>query len=117
DRIERSFFAGGFDPQYLFRKDGRAEGNTVNVDLVVTAQSLGAGASRVRTLDEVRQALVAAGVNLRTTVTVIEVDRNARVPDGESWWDVPVAEVSEMETDRGAREANEKGVERERHFF
>ena len=26
-----------------------------------------------------------------------EVDRNARVPGYESWWDVPVAEVSEME--------------------
>jgi len=89
----------------------------VNVDLVATAQSFEADAFRVRTLDELRRALVAGGVNLRTTVTVIEVDRNARVPDGESWCDVPVAEVSEMETDRGAREAYEKGVERERRFF
>jgi hypothetical protein len=35
-------------------------------------------------LDELRQALVAAGMNLRTTATVTEGDRNAGVPGYES---------------------------------
>ncbi len=107
----------GFGTHYRFRKDGKLEGSTVNVDFVANAASLGAAASRVRTLDELRQALVAARATPRTTVTVIEVDRNARVPGYESWWDVPVAEVSEMELVRSARRAYETGVRRERYFF
>ena len=33
----------------------------------------------------------------KTTVIVIETDPEKRVPGYESWWDVPVAEVSESE--------------------
>ena len=115
--LSESCGSGGFGTHYRFRKAGKLEGDTVNVDFVANAASLGAAASRVRTLDELRQALVAARATPRTTVTVIEVDRNVRVPGYESWWDVPVAEVSEMEIVRSARSAYEKGVRRERHFF
>src|ERR1700674_5649899 len=115
--LSESCGSGGFGTHYRFRKDGKLEGNTVVVDFVANAASLGAAALRVRTLDELRQALVAARASPRTSVTVIEVDRNARVPGYESWWDVPVAEVSEMESVRGARQAYEIGVRRERHFF
>jgi 3D-(3,5/4)-trihydroxycyclohexane-1,2-dione acylhydrolase (decyclizing) len=115
--LSESCGSGGFGTHYRFRKAGKLEGDTVNIDFVANAASLGAAASRVRTLDELRQALVAARATPRTTVTVIEVDRNVRVPGYESWWDVPVAEVSEMESVRSARTAYEKGVRRERHFF
>jgi len=115
--LSESCGSGGFGTHYRFRKAGKLEGDTVNVDFVANAASLGAAASRVRTLDELRQALVAARATPRTTVTVIEVDRNVGVPGYESWWDVPVAEVSEMEIVRSARSAYEKGVRRERHFF
>jgi len=107
----------GFGTHYRYRKDGKLEGDTVNVDFVANAASLGAAALRVRTLDELRQALVAARATSRTTVTVIEVDRYVRVPGYESWWDVPVAEVSEMESVRAARRVYETSVKRERHFF
>jgi 3D-(3,5/4)-trihydroxycyclohexane-1,2-dione acylhydrolase (decyclizing) len=115
--LSESCGSGGFGTEYRFRKDGKLRGDMANVDFVANARSLGADAVCVRTLDELRQALVAARANKRTTVTVIEVDRNARVPGYESWWDVAVAEVSEMESVRRAREAYEKAVKRERHFF
>jgi len=107
----------GFGTHYRYRKDGKLEGDIVKIDFVANAASLGAAASRVRTLDELRRALVSARATPRTTVTVIEVDRNVRVPGYESWWDVPVAEVSEMESVRAARRAYETSVKRERHFF
>jgi 3D-(3,5/4)-trihydroxycyclohexane-1,2-dione acylhydrolase (decyclizing) len=107
----------GFGTHYRYRKDGKLEGDIVKTDFVANATSLGAAASRVRTLDELQRALVAARTTPRTTVTVIEVDRNVRVPGYESWWDVPVAEVSEMESVRAARRAYESSVKRERHFF
>jgi 3D-(3,5/4)-trihydroxycyclohexane-1,2-dione acylhydrolase (decyclizing) len=52
----------------------------------------------------------------RTSVVVVEVDKEMRVPGSESWWDVPVAEVSEMPTVRSARAAYADAVKRERHF-
>ena len=107
----------GFGTHYRYRKDGKLEGDIVKIDFVSNATSLGAAASRVRTLEELRQALIAARANPRTTVTVIEVDRSVRVPGYESWWDVPIAEVSETESVRAARRAYETSVKRERHFF
>ena len=40
----------------------------------------------------------------------IEADRYRGVPSYESWWDVPVAEVSEEETVRAAREAYDEAT-------
>jgi 3D-(3,5/4)-trihydroxycyclohexane-1,2-dione acylhydrolase (decyclizing) len=87
------------------------------VDFVANARSLGAEAVRVRTIEDLRTALVAARSTSQTTVTVIDVDRHARVPGYESWWDVPVAEVSEMESVRASRRSYETNVKRERYFF
>lgn len=115
--LSESVGSDGFGTHYRYRKNGRLEGSTVNVDFVANAASLGAAASGVRTLDELRQALVDTRASPQTTVTVIEVDRNIRVPSFESWWDVPVAEVSEMESVRESRRTYEKGVRRERHFL
>ncbi|PYT03524.1 MAG: hypothetical protein DMF60_18115 [Acidobacteria bacterium] len=53
----------------------------------------------------------------RTTVIVVEDDKEMRVPGYESWWDVPVAEVSEVETVRSAREQYEKASKKERFFW
>lgn len=115
--LSESCGSGGFGTEYRFRKDGGLKGDVAKVDFVANARSLGAEAAGVHTVDELRQALVAARASQRTTVTVIEVDRHTRVPGYESWWDVAVAEVSEMESVRRAREAYEKAVKRERHFF
>jgi len=51
-----------------------------------------------------------------TNVIVIETDKEARVPGYESWWDVPVAETSEMQSVRKVREAYEKALLKERVF-
>ncbi|HEV2304184.1 MAG TPA: 3D-(3,5/4)-trihydroxycyclohexane-1,2-dione acylhydrolase (decyclizing) [Candidatus Acidoferrales bacterium] len=115
--LSESCGSSGFGTEYRFRKEGKLQGDMANVDFVANARSLGADAAYVRTLDELRQALIASRANKRTAVTIIEVDRNVRVPGYESWWDVAVAEVSEMEGVRRAREAYEKAVRRERHFF
>jgi 3D-(3,5/4)-trihydroxycyclohexane-1,2-dione acylhydrolase (decyclizing) len=47
----------------------------------------------------------------------IPVDRNARVGGYESWWDVPVAETSSLDTVRKARAAYEEAVKKQRRFF
>lgn len=108
---------GGFGTEYRYRDNGSLSGATVPVDFVANAASLGALAVRARSLDELKQALLASKSSKRTTVTVVEVDREPRVPGYESWWDVPIAEVSESESVRAARRAYEAAVKRERHFL
>jgi 3D-(3,5/4)-trihydroxycyclohexane-1,2-dione acylhydrolase (decyclizing) len=39
------------------------------------------------------------------------------VPGYESWWDVPIAEVSETESATAAREEYDQAIKRERFFF
>jgi 3D-(3,5/4)-trihydroxycyclohexane-1,2-dione acylhydrolase (decyclizing) len=109
--------SGYFGTEYRYRKNGSLSGAIVPVDFVANAASLGALAVRARSLDELRQALLASKSSQRTTVTVVEVDREPRVPGYESWWDVPIAEVSESESVRAARRAYEAAVQRERHFL
>jgi 3D-(3,5/4)-trihydroxycyclohexane-1,2-dione acylhydrolase (decyclizing) len=108
---------GAFGTEYRYRDNGSLSGATVPVDFVANAASLGALAVRARSLDELKQALLASKSSERTTVTVVEVDREPRVPGYESWWDVPIAEVSESEGVRSARRAYEAAVKRERHFL
>jgi 3D-(3,5/4)-trihydroxycyclohexane-1,2-dione acylhydrolase (decyclizing) len=51
------------------------------------------------------------------TVIVVEVDRYEGVPGYESWWDVPVAEVSELPAVRAVRADYETARESERRFL
>ena len=115
--LSESCGGGGFGTQYRYRRDGKLGGEIVCVDFVANAASMGAATFRARTVDDLRAALIAARATPRTTVTVIEVDRNVRVPGYETWWDVPIAEVSDMESVRAARRKYEENVKRERNFF
>ena len=52
-----------------------------------------------------------------TTVIYIQNDRYIGVPGYESWWDVAIAEVSEIETVKSARQDYEQAVQKERYFL
>jgi len=98
--------------------EGLGTGQAVDVDLAANAESLGARALRVETVEELRAALREATADERTTVIVVPTDREAEgVPAYESWWDVPVAEVSETASVRSAREAYELARTAERRFL
>jgi 3D-(3,5/4)-trihydroxycyclohexane-1,2-dione acylhydrolase (decyclizing) len=117
--LSQSLGSGGFGTDYRHRHadTGALDGEPVPVDFAANAASLGATAMRAVTREDFEQALEAARCQDRTTVIAVEVDKEARVPGYESWWDVPVAEVSEMESVRRARETYEQAVKKERHFL
>jgi 3D-(3,5/4)-trihydroxycyclohexane-1,2-dione acylhydrolase (decyclizing) len=48
---------------------------------------------------------------------VIETAYDDHVPGYESWWDVPVAEVSEKQSVKNARRKYEEERKKERYFF
>jgi len=85
-----------------------------HADLAANAASLGAQVFRSRTLPEFRAALEMARAADRTTLVYIETDPMIPAPSSESWWDVPVAEVSELATTRDARSAYERDKKQQR---
>jgi 3D-(3,5/4)-trihydroxycyclohexane-1,2-dione acylhydrolase (decyclizing) len=110
--------AQGFGTHYRYRDaSGQLTGDYLPVDLAANAASLGAHVIRANTIAEVKQALVAAREIDRTTVIAVEVDREQRVPGYESWWDVPVAEVSVVDTAQRARAEYEVARQKERYFL
>jgi len=110
--LSRSVGAHGFGTQYRRRRDGslgtdddaaEAAPPRLPVDLAANAASLGAHVIRARTPGEVRAAVVEARGVEGPTVVYVEVDRYEGVPAYESWWDVPVAEVSDVPEAQAAR--------------
>lgn len=65
------------------------------IDFAQHAASLGAHARKVSNLTELGTALEEARKHQRTSVVVIDTDPVASTEAGGTWWDVPVAEVSE----------------------
>lgn len=115
--LSRACGSGGFGTEYRQRSEGELKGDVLEVDFVANAASLGAHAVRARTREEFARALASIREQNRTSVVVVETDINARVPGYESWWDVPVAEVSKIEAVRAARKSFEAGRKKERYFF
>jgi 3D-(3,5/4)-trihydroxycyclohexane-1,2-dione acylhydrolase (decyclizing) len=103
--LSKSVGCSGFATEYRCRDaaTGLLDGDELQVDFVANAQSLGAGAIRACTPAAIREALEMARHSDRTTAIVIPVDREQRVGGYESWWDVPVAEVSTVDAVRTAR--------------
>ena len=116
--LSESLGSGGFGTEYRRRdaQSGQLDGEVLPIDFAAGARSLGAHAIAAVTLDDVRSALEEARARDRTTVIVIETDSEERVPAYGSWWDVPVAEVSSMESVRRARAEYEEGLRKERFF-
>jgi len=103
--LSESIGSAGFGTQFTYR---------VPVDLAANAASLGAVVYRVTDRASLDEALTAAREVDRTAVIHVQIDRSQGVPGYESWWDVPVAEVSEQAAVRAARAKWEKGNPRQR---
>ena len=115
--LSQSIGCEGFGTDYRIRKDGELQGEYVPVDFTANAASWGAIAVRVHSRSEFQEALIRQREAARTSVIVAEVQKEIRVPGYESWWDVPVAEVSEMESVQAARKKYEEAIRAERLFL
>jgi 3D-(3,5/4)-trihydroxycyclohexane-1,2-dione acylhydrolase (decyclizing) len=114
--LSQSVGSYGFGTDYRYRTEsGQLDGEYLPVDFVKLAQGYGAKTVRTRTHDEAQRAITDMRKQAGTTVVVIEVDKEMRVPGYESWWDVPMSEVSGLESIRNARAAYEEAVKLERH--
>jgi 3D-(3,5/4)-trihydroxycyclohexane-1,2-dione acylhydrolase (decyclizing) len=97
--LSRSIGSGGFGTDFEYN---------VPIDLAANAASLGAVVHRAEDRAALDAALQSARAGDRTAVVYARVDPLEAVPGCESWWDVPVAEVSEQPAVQAARSAWEE---------
>ena len=113
--LSESLGSQRFGTAYRYRgEDGRLDGDTLPVDLAANAASLGADVIRATTAAEFTDAVKLAKASDRTTVIYVETDPRVYAPDSHSWWDVPVSEVSTLDSTQQAyqRYADWKKVQR-----
>jgi 3D-(3,5/4)-trihydroxycyclohexane-1,2-dione acylhydrolase (decyclizing) len=67
-------------------------------------------------VDEFKAALIKAKQTDRTTVIYIETDREQRV-GGYTWWDVPLAETSTINSVKESFEKLKENKKKQRHHF
>jgi 3D-(3,5/4)-trihydroxycyclohexane-1,2-dione acylhydrolase (decyclizing) len=90
---------------------------TLPVDLAANARSLGAHVIECTTYADFVGALKEVHTTKRTSVIYIQNDRYVGIPNYESWWDVPIAEVSEMPSVQAARAEWAEMRAQERYFL
>jgi 3D-(3,5/4)-trihydroxycyclohexane-1,2-dione acylhydrolase (decyclizing) len=90
--LSESLGSQRFGTRYRYRSGAVETGGRLDGDVL-----------RVATVEELRKALLQARASDRTTVVHIETDPLAPAPESESWWDVPGAEVSALESTQAAR--------------
>lgn len=122
--LSRSLGQQGFATRYVYPKNNVLPGDEAGekvellpVDYAANARSLGAHVIECKTYDDFCRAIKAAEKADRTTMIYIQNDRYENVPGYESWWDVAVAEVSEMDSVRAARKDWEAMRAKERYFL
>jgi 3D-(3,5/4)-trihydroxycyclohexane-1,2-dione acylhydrolase (decyclizing) len=94
--LSRSIGSAGFGTQFDY---------TVPIDLAANAESLGAVVYRAADMNAFEAALQSARAAERTAVIYTPIDTRDGVPAYESWWNVPVAEVSQQPAVEAARRA------------
>lgn len=116
--LSKAIGGGGFGTHYKYRgESGQLDGANLPIDFAANARSLGAQVIQATDLPSLRAALEESKRASQTTVVVIETDREERVPGYESWWDVPLAQVTEIEAVREAAREYEIAKARERYFL
>lgn len=94
-----------------------ADGELLPVDIAANAESWGLKVLRVATIAEFREAYAQAVASDRAVMIYIETDLTGPNPPGTSWWDVPVSEVSRIETTTQARTWYEEKKEPQRQYL
>jgi 3D-(3,5/4)-trihydroxycyclohexane-1,2-dione acylhydrolase (decyclizing) len=117
--LSESLGSQRFGTRYRQRNPGTGalDGERLPVDLAANAASLGADVLCASTIDEFEGALRHARASERTTVVHVETDPLVPAPGSDAWWDVPVAEVSSLDSTRAARDSYEQSKRAQRTYL
>ena len=117
--LSQSVGSQRFGTAYRYRNPatGRLDGGPLPVDLAANAESLGVHVIRAGSIADLTAALRSARSVAGPVLISIETDPMIGAPDSQSWWDVPVAEVSELDSVNQARAAYETARRRQRRYL
>ncbi len=108
-----------FGTKYRYRnpETGRLDGDKLPVDLAANAASLGVEVIKTVTAGEFAEAIKAAKAADHSVVVYVETDPLIGAPDSESWWDVPVSEISTLDSTQQARKTYDEHKATQRLFL
>ena len=109
-----------FGTEYKYRNPstGQLDGEDLPVDLAANAASLGADVFKAEDIASFKEALKNAKASERTSVVYIETVPERKIAGyGWAWWDVPVAEISEVDDVNEARDAYVENRKKQRYFL
>jgi 3D-(3,5/4)-trihydroxycyclohexane-1,2-dione acylhydrolase (decyclizing) len=110
-----------FGTYYRFRNDKANNfetGEKLPIDLATNAESLGMDVIRIAptsgAIGDLREAIKKAKASTRATLIHIHSNPLLYAPDGEGWWDVPVAGVSTLPSTQAAHKQYLKAVSKQK---
>ena len=108
-----------FATSYRARDSGtsRLDGELLPVDLAANAASLGCTVYQAGDIGSLKEAIMKAKSASGPVVIHIESDPLIPAPGSESWWDVPVSEVSDLESTKQARAVYEEQKAKQKHLI
>lgn len=117
--LSTSLGSAGFGTRFKQRdpQTGQLSGAPLIVDFAANAASLGAEVFTPASVAEFKTMLAHTKTLDHTSVIVVKADREVKVPGYESWWDVAVAEVSNMPEVQQARQDYELHRKDEKYFL
>ncbi|WP_412875873.1 3D-(3,5/4)-trihydroxycyclohexane-1,2-dione acylhydrolase (decyclizing) [Curtobacterium flaccumfaciens pv. flaccumfaciens] len=104
--------------RYLDETESFENGEPLPVDLAANARSYGVDVIEVQpgpdSIEDLKAALCQAKANDHTTLVHINSDPLVYAPEGDGWWDVPVAQTSTLPSTQAARAEYEQQVATQR---
>lgn len=117
--LSESLGSQRFGTRYRYRnaETGRLDGGVLPLDLATNAESFGLRVIRTKTPEDFAAAIGEAKKASDSTVIYVETDPLIGAPDSESWWDVPVSAVSELESTQSARKVYDEHKATQKSFL
>ena len=108
-----------FGTKYRMRdeKSGLLDGGLVPLDIPANIRSYGIEAQEVSDTASFREAYRRAEAAAEATAIVVNTNLYGPNPPGTGWWDVPVSEVSTLESTQQARGVYEDSRAPQRHYL
>ncbi|HZX05538.1 3D-(3,5/4)-trihydroxycyclohexane-1,2-dione acylhydrolase (decyclizing) [Kribbella sp.] len=97
--------------------DGRLDGDYLPVDLAANVRSFGVDVIDVRSRTELEEAIRTAKAATGPIAIHVTTDPLIGAPDSDSWWDVPVSQVSELQTTQAAAASYEESKKAQRPYL
>ncbi|MCE3554676.1 3D-(3,5/4)-trihydroxycyclohexane-1,2-dione acylhydrolase (decyclizing) [Pseudonocardia sp. RS11V-5] len=117
--LSESLGSQRFGTKYRYRsaETGRLDGDVLPLDLAANAESFGIRVIRTKTPSDFAAAIAEAKAAPDSTVIYVETDPLIGAPDSQSWWDVPVSEISELDSTKAARKVYDENKAIQKSFL